>query len=197
MNVKKDNTTHNLYIDALTVLRDKKFDDHRYGAFIEEFNVIPLDHQKHVCKMVLGKPFDCKELATYTNTKYNTELPDTIIIGSGNSSVNDEIANIGEKTNSIKCPINCDVFGYEILQLFDKKYKADKIFDRSRDKVLQLQRGGNTTVDGKNKLLQVIELYEEMYNKFILQVENDRTFTPKASSGGKPIKLVSSKEWAV
>lgn len=92
---------------------------------------------------------------------------------------------------------NYDKFGYDIFKIFDLKYtKANRIFERAANKVLTLYQQKRLTNQGRDYLANIIDLYSEAYIKFVKQVVDTRTYTPKASSGAKPIKIETAKDWA-
>lgn len=93
-----------------------------------------------------------------------------------------------------KCDETNDMFGYGIFVIFDKKYrKADKIFERAANKILDLYRQRLLTKRGLNVLSNIVELYSDMYDKFTEEVRINRTYTPKASSGAKKLILLRLK----
>ena len=85
-----------------------------------------------------------------------------------------------------------DKFGFETFEIFVKKYKADNIFERAKSVIAGLQLLSTS----KKKLQDIIDIYSDMYNKFVQKVANERLYTPKASSGAKPIKIVTAQDWA-
>jgi len=92
---------------------------------------------------------------------------------------------------------NYDKFGYDIFQIFDLKYiKADKIFERAANKILSLYEQRRLTDNDRAALVNILDLYSEAYTRFVKQIVTDRTYTPKASSGQQPIKIVNAKDWA-
>ncbi|MFS8160297.1 MAG: hypothetical protein ACMG6E_08840, partial [Candidatus Roizmanbacteria bacterium] len=95
------------------------------------------------------------------------------------------------------CSTSNDQFGYGIFNIFDRKYRqADKIFQRAGDKILSLHKQKRLTKNGLAKLTNVLDLYSEIYEKFVADVQTKRVYTPKASSGGKAIAIKTPQDWA-
>lgn len=91
---------------------------------------------------------------------------------------------------------NNDKYGYGVFQTFEKKYKADRIFERAANKILDLYRSKFLTQKGLRQLSLIVELYSEQYTKFVNMIKTQRMFYEKASSGKPPVKIVSSQDWA-
>lgn len=101
----------------------------------------------------------------------------------------------GDSEQNVTCENSNDAYGYGIFSVFDRKYRADKIFERAANKILDLYRQKNLTQKGLAALTNVVELYSEAYDKFVAMVKNQRMFFEKASSGKPPIKLVTAENW--
>lgn len=93
------------------------------------------------------------------------------------------------------CSVENDAFGYGIFVVFDKKYRADKIFERAANKVLDLYRSKRLTQKGLYQLSNVVELYSDSYERFVDMIIKERKYIQKASSGKPPIKLVTAEDW--
>ena len=96
------------------------------------------------------------------------------------------------KPKSIK-----DQFGIDIFNTFIKKYQKDSPFQRSKAAVSRNFENKSITQKGKTFLIDsVIEPYEEMFLKFVKQVQDTRTFKEKASSTSKLRNIVTPQDWA-
>jgi hypothetical protein len=87
--------------------------------------------------------------------------------------------------------------GLAIFEVFVKKYQKDSPFLRAKQSAKMNYDSRSITLKGYRYLIdEIIPLYENMYNKVVNGIRNERTFTPKASSGGLPIKINNSQQWA-
>lgn len=96
-----------------------------------------------------------------------------------------------------ECADKCERMGYEIFQVFDMKYRSsEKIFETERSKTNMLFTNGLVTINGYEKIRNLIDMYEKVYTDFIVNVEKNKTFVEKSSSGGRPRPILNSKDWA-
>jgi len=93
-----------------------------------------------------------------------------------------------------ECDVGKDMMGFGIFEILDKKYKADRIFNRAQNKIESLKKTNSITDVGYLKLTEVVDLYSEMYTKFIWMVTEKRQYIQKAGSS-PPIDIVTPKDW--
>jgi hypothetical protein len=90
-----------------------------------------------------------------------------------------------------------DAVGKEIFDVFVKKYTADKVFERANTKILDMYNKQRllTTID-RDYLLNIIEQFNEIYDKFVARVNKERRFVEKSGSGNAPRNIVTGSDWA-
>jgi hypothetical protein len=89
-----------------------------------------------------------------------------------------------------------DATAIAIFSTIDNKYrKGYRIFDTERLNVLRLNRNNQITDTGFCDLNNIIQLYEQTYQKFIDDVVLRRIFYEKASSGRPPRQLLTGLDW--
>jgi hypothetical protein len=93
-------------------------------------------------------------------------------------------------------PKSEDSIGYGIFTIFDRKYRADKIFDGERRNISQLHETHQVTDPGYLFLNEIVNLYQERYNKFIDDIETKRIFYEKSGFGKPPRSIKTEQDWA-
>lgn len=112
------------------------------------------------------------------------------------SVVQQPIINNEIPINEDICDESNDKMGYGILSTFDNKYRlADRTFDRERNRIKNLYSNHKITKNGYDVLTNIIDLYQERYDKFMKDVTENRTFVEKASSGKPQRDIKTSQDW--
>ena len=81
------------------------------------------------------------------------------------------------------------------LTVHNKYILGEKIFDKNKTKVRFMRDSYQITEKGYNAIMNVINLWEEMYYRLFNDITNKREFTQKAAQGGRPRKLITDKDW--
>lgn len=90
-----------------------------------------------------------------------------------------------------------DILQYEIfLTVYNKYILADKIFEKNKTKAKFMKDTNQITERGYGNILNVINLWEQMYYRLANDVTNKREFTEKAGQGKLPRRINNSKDWA-
>jgi len=90
----------------------------------------------------------------------------------------------------------CDEMGYGILMTFHNKYiLADRIFNNGRDTIIHLYSTHQITYDGFRFLMEIIDLFEQRFDKFIKDITEKRIFFEKSGFGKPPRKLITPQDW--
>lgn len=91
----------------------------------------------------------------------------------------------------------CDPIAYDIFATVDRKYRVgDRIFDAERDRILDFFLKLRVTRKGFANLIQIVDLYEGVYEKFVSNVRDRRIFFEKSGFGKPARQIRDPQDWA-
>jgi len=111
---------------------------------------------------------------------------DLSYVSSNDDSSNDD--SLGDDTT--------DSVGKAIFDIFVKKDKSNRIFENKKDEVAQLYEDKRLLLKDKYSLLRNIYQFEDVANKFIKRVDEERKFVEKSASGKPPRDIKTPQDWA-
>lgn len=89
-----------------------------------------------------------------------------------------------------------DQTGQEIFDVFVKKYSANNIFGRARDRVKFLYQTKVLLTIDRDRLNGIIREFETLYDQFIDRVHAERQFYEKSGAGKGPREIITAQDWA-